>query len=669
MNPSLRSRRLRPLMIMVAVLALLGGLLAAPAAKAADRHVTNTAHLDFLLDEVTLPAVAGHTTYRLAQDPTAIMPWTYADARPGNTFERIGGGPKDAATGHFGQGAFNADDIARTAVVYLRHWKQFNDTASRDKAYELLRSVAYLQTTTGPNRGNVVLWIQSDGTLNPSAEPVELPDPSDSGESYWLARSIWAFGEGYAAFVDEDPAFARFLADRLTLATDAVDRQVLKRYGKYRTVDGRKVPAWLIVNGADATAEATLGWSAYLQAKPSDRQVRTALRKSLEGIAGMSTDRGSWPYGAVQPWAESRSIWHAWSSQMAAGLASGADALGDRRLLQPAIKETTGFDPVLLTSGGPMNGWNPTPTDKVQIAYGVDSRVQSLLAVADVANLPGLRELAAANAGWYFGANRAGRAMYDPATGIAFDGLQPDGGVNVNSGAESTIHALLSMLALDAHPPVREKARSMTGKSVTHGLTMVEAETATGGGTVVTPASGWTGESSYSGDVLRLAKGDTASLTIPGEDQARRLEPVSWLVAGSNTRTRWTVSGQHDTITHRVGNQGISAVPGALLPQPLKPVLRKGDSMITMEGRRGAVDLDGVLVRPMISRAAYATASGGPALEVLASADTRDRQVAVTVGPQVKVRSYTSQGKLVANTRVGADAKVLVAKGGFTVIG
>ncbi len=30
---------------------------------------------------------------------------------------------------------------------------------------------------TGPNAGNVVLWMQPDGTLNPSAEPVELPDP------------------------------------------------------------------------------------------------------------------------------------------------------------------------------------------------------------------------------------------------------------------------------------------------------------------------------------------------------------------------------------------------------------------------------------------------------------------------------------------------------------
>ena len=65
-------------------------------------------------------------------------------------------------------------------------------------------------------------------------------------------------------------------------------------------------------------------------------------------------------------------------------------------------------------------------------------------------------------AAWFFGANRAGEPMYDPATGIAFDGLQPDGRINRNSGAESTIHALLTMIALDARPELAARASSVT---------------------------------------------------------------------------------------------------------------------------------------------------------------------------------------------------------------
>ena len=95
----------------------------APAAVAA-APLTNLAHLDFLLDEATLPAeVEGHTTYRLADEPTLILPWTYADAQPDGTFRLVGGGPLDEATNTWGQGAYNADDIARAAVVYLRHWE------------------------------------------------------------------------------------------------------------------------------------------------------------------------------------------------------------------------------------------------------------------------------------------------------------------------------------------------------------------------------------------------------------------------------------------------------------------------------------------------------------------------------------------------------------------
>ena len=33
-------------------------------------------------------------------------------------------------------------------MVYLRHWQQFDDDASRDKAYQLLRGLTYLQTAT-----------------------------------------------------------------------------------------------------------------------------------------------------------------------------------------------------------------------------------------------------------------------------------------------------------------------------------------------------------------------------------------------------------------------------------------------------------------------------------------------------------------------------------------
>ena len=62
-------------------------------------------------------------------------------------------------------------------------------------------------------------------------------------------------------------------------------------------------------------------------------------------------------------------------------------------------------------------------------------------------------------AAWFFGANAAGQPTYDPATGVTFDGVAADGTSNHNSGAESTIHGLLTMLALDAAPRRRSGSR------------------------------------------------------------------------------------------------------------------------------------------------------------------------------------------------------------------
>ncbi|HEY8296284.1 MAG TPA: hypothetical protein VIG41_13155, partial [Micrococcaceae bacterium] len=427
-------------------------VLSAPSSSA---PLTNLAHLNFLLDTVPLTPVPGHTTYQLAQHPAAQAPWTYANKNADGSYTRVGGGAQDPATGHWSQGAFNADDIARTAVVYLRDWQQTGSAASREHALQVLRSLTYLQTTTGPNAGNVVLWQQSDGTLNPSAIPKELPDPSDSAESYWLARTVWALGEGYAAFRTADPAFASFLQDRMHLALASLNRQSLSRYGQFDVADGVRVPGWLITGGADASGEAVLGLSAYAKAAPGDAAATEALRKLTEGIADMSSgSTKTWPFGAIMPSVTTQSLWHAWGGLAPAAVATAATVLHRPDLLGAAVKDSAGFTPQLLAAGGPDNSWSPVPGE-AQIAYGADSRVESLVATAKAANAPGLLDVAAVAAGWFFGANRAGVPAYNPATGTAIDGIETDGRVNPNSGAESTIHTLLTMLTLDANPQLK----------------------------------------------------------------------------------------------------------------------------------------------------------------------------------------------------------------------
>jgi hypothetical protein len=275
----------------------------------------------------------------------------------------------------------------------------------------------------------------------------------------------------------------------------------------------------------------------------------------------------------VLPWALSRSIWHAWASQMPAALAASGH-------LEEAAADTGAFTSHLLIAAGPENGWNPAPTDGVQIAYGADSRLQSLLAV----DRPGQRALAGVAAAWYFGNNPAKAPMYDPATGRTYDGVARDGTINRNSGAESTIHGLLSMLALDAHPGVAAKARHARPLERTT-WRVVEAEDV-GTGTVVRPPDAWTGESAWSGGAY--VQGGTV-----GFDAEGLIQPIA-LRAPDGGRSRWGALG---TLEHTGGTpQGASATLGFIEPQTL-PRATRGRVTATLGPN---TKLDAILVQPLI---------------------------------------------------------------------
>jgi YD repeat-containing protein len=648
---------------------------------AAPTPLTNLAHLDFLGDTVTPPIQAGHSTYRLAEEPSLGVLWTYAEPQADGTYRRLGGGTYHPETNTYGQGAFNTDDLTRAAVVYIRHWRQFDDAHSRLAAYQLLRTVAYMQTVTDDaRRGNFILWMQPDGTLNPSADPKELPDPSDSGPAFWLARSIWALGEGYEAFRRADPAFATFLRGRLGLALDALDREVLVHYGSHRLLDGARVPAWLIVDGADATSEAIYGLSAFVRARPADARARRDLKRLADGVAEMALSRGpgTWPFGAILPFAGSRSLWHAWGDQMAGALATAGSVLHARRFVASAVAETARFTPRLLAQGGADQGWLPAPAERAQIAYGADATLQNLLRTADASGRDGFRKLAAIQAAWYFGNNRAGVAMYDPATGRTFDGLEADGRINRNSGAESTIHGLLSMLALDARPNVAAAATARNTRMEDQTWTLLEAEAGTisGNAQVITPPSAWTGESLWSGgQYVELGRGGrvTVEATLP-EAGRYRLLPVfdrqEAPLRSIGTRHRFDERSLGTLWHGGAGAPGISPTSGYLdignvgsgRSMPAGPVAI--ESAYVGDGR--PVRLDAMLLQPEIERLLLAGDDGRQGL--LRSWATKRRLATVDAGSGLTAYAYDADGRLVESVSGSGRLRVPVEPFGFTYL-
>lgn len=632
-------------------------------------RLTNTGHLDFLMDSVPLPVLSDHTTYRIDAEPEGGALWTYSDRRADGSYSRVGGGAKDPATGYFEQGAYNADDIARAAVAYIRHWTATGDTHSREHAYQLLRTNTYLQTATGPDAGNVVLWMQSDGQLNPSPVIHELPDPSDSDQSYWLARTVWALGEGYAAFKDDDPDFASFLSDRYRLALSALERAPLSAYPLTENVHDWTVPSWLIAGGADATAEAVFGLAAYLEADPTDDTTRTMLGQFADAIASMSMGgQGQWPYGAIMPWTGSPSLWHGWGGMPPAALVKAGVALGRTDLIDAALADLAQFTPLLLATSGPVNGWTPTPADLTQIAYGVDSRIQGLLAAADATGATGLRELAGVVGAWYFGANPAGTVAYDVATGTAIDGISGSGVVNRNSGAESTIHAVLSMEALDAAPEAAAVATTYTSLDAHQGLQFVEAESGTfDNGSVVVAPSAWTGEANWSGgSYVQLSAGGSLTIPVTPSDSARYVQPiVNQSVAPSGDST-WNAGGAALGITANGGiPQGIAEIDSVLRPLPLTGLLPAGATSVTVT-TSGSVSIDALIVQPAMSSIQLSGGSVTHTVLISGSAEDHTSQLDTPLG--VMFSSYDAKGQLLeTGTAIGPHPGVVVPAGGFVI--
>ncbi|GAB3591646.1 hypothetical protein GCM10027446_10250 [Angustibacter peucedani] len=645
--------------------------------RPATSRLTNLSHLDFLTSTVRPPAQAGHTTYRLADEPDVGVLWVYADHQDDGSFRRVGGGAYDATTNTYGQGAFDADDISRAAVAYLTAWQQLGDDDARQHAYQLLRGLTYLQTASGPRAGNVVLWMQPDGTLQPTATPPDDPDPSDGGSSFWLGRTIWALGAGYAAFRTTDPAFAQFLRDRLGLALDAVERQDLRTYGQWQVVDGLRWPTWLVADGADATSEALYGLVAFQRAS-GDRRALRDLTRLAHGVAAMRTT--GWPYGALMPWTGSRSLWHPWGSEMAGALADAGHAVGRDDWTRTAVGEAAQFTPHLLVQGGPDNEWLPAPIYRDQIAYGADVTLRNLLEVGDATGRRSFRQLAGIAGSWYFGNNPAHAPMYDPATGITRDGISPEGQINLNSGAESTIHGVLSMLALDAAPDVARAARTaQVTQRVTWSYAEAESGQLTGDAAVVAPDSPWTGESQWSGDrYVQLRRGGVVDVPVrlPTTDHYQVMPVFDHQIApresvGVRLRLGGVPAGTQ--AMGGAGAQGVTSVPGYLDVgrQPTSGVVRAGASQVRASyvGDGRPARLDGVLVQPDVERVVL----GGPGTAgqaLLRNVSDRTRREVVHVGSGLLTAwSYDRRGVLVATVR-GRHGHVVapVAPHGFTVV-
>jgi hypothetical protein len=335
------------------------------------------------------------------------------------------------------EGAACVDDAARAAVVYLRHFQTTGTTASREKAEELIRFIMYMQREDGLFYNFVYsnrLDVNTDHA-NSRAEPF----------SWWAARGVWALGTCAEVLATANPAFADACQRRAERTYAHLDG-LLERYPSESSRAGRRLPNWLIYESAsDATSELLLGLNA-LERGGGDAGLRMRIARFAEGLEMMRYGTmTSFPYGAHASWVD---VWHAYGN-------SQTQALSEAGRVESAVHEAEHFYPRLLVEGWLHSFSLDHPNQQrefEQIAYGVRAMSVGLIRLFEATGDVRYAQMAGLAASWLTGNNVANTVMYDRSTGRGYDGINSATTYNRNSGAESTIEALYTILETERHP-------------------------------------------------------------------------------------------------------------------------------------------------------------------------------------------------------------------------
>jgi len=343
------------------------------------------------------------------------------------------------------EGVACVDDAARAAVVYLRHYELTREQASLGPAKRLLQFVLKMQA----DDGEFCNFVYKDHSINTTGRT------SKKSFGWWASRGVWSLAAGYRVFMNVDPVFAGTLRRSLDRSLPRVN-DLLIRYGISDTVAGYPVPRWLpYESGADVTSELLLGLVDFYSAVP-DSNLKSVIEKLANGIMMMQSGspRNS-PFGLHRSW---ETQWHMWGNPQTQMLAGAGKILKNDAFVASAEREAAGFYARLLVEGF-LKEWNlasaSPPSKYEQIAYAVRPMAVGLIRLYEATGKKDYLAMAGLAGSWLFGNNVLHKPIYDPATGRCYDGIRDSVTINMNSGAESTIEALYTLVEIERYPYAR----------------------------------------------------------------------------------------------------------------------------------------------------------------------------------------------------------------------
>ncbi len=336
-----------------------------------------------------------------------------------------------------GEGFACVDDAARAAVLFIRYNEVFQKDENEPVINGLVKFLLNMQTENGlfynfleKRDGRVV--INTDGRT------------SAAGFGWWAARAVWALGEAADYFKGRNEKTYDEIKNAVGKSLPQID-SLAKNYGK---LDKTGNPTWLLYgDGADATSELVLGLNEIY--KTTGNSIYSSLVKKLcEGMIVLQ--RGSCDVGPYGVLASNGGGWHGWANSQATAILQYSRLTRDTSMIRNALREVNCFLPrwagALFFRSCNMQGSDLNYSG--QIAYDVRPAVTAATEAYEITHDQKYKTLACILSSWFFGNNTSKTDFYSEETGICFDGTIDSIGVNKNSGAESTVEALLTMVEL-----------------------------------------------------------------------------------------------------------------------------------------------------------------------------------------------------------------------------
>lgn len=407
-----------------------------------------------------------------------------------------------------GEGLACVDDVARAAVVYLWQYERNGDPELLELARASLNFVLYLQADDGEFYNFV---YDREMTIN------EYGGTSYKSLGWWAMRGLWALGEGVRVFDSIDRAYADRLAEAY-LRTESALGATLGNYGEYSQRHGFSIPAW-IPGGEPAVASiGLLGLAAYHHARPN-ATTADIMTRIADGVAEYRLgDHLTYPFGMHPVRSNAPGFWHDWGAHMTHGLVVAGMALDRQDWIDSAA---AGADSFLLRHLAleRFRHIGVVPSRLEQIAYGTNQLVLTYLSLYEATGEERYALYGGLAASWYFGNNMAGVQMYFPESGRVYDGINGPvmWRVNRNSGAESTIEGLMSMIAIADVPLARDYLYVQPVGGNTYQILEAESGERVVGTPVYYPVT-WTGQGYVSGGrYIGLSEGQRMRLPFTVE--------------------------------------------------------------------------------------------------------------------------------------------------------